>query len=98
LGAPPILLLDEPGAGLDPAQLRNLRMTLAGLSADHAILLSTHHIADIVETCTRVIALARGRVVLDQPRAALGADPERAVVRVLVDEPGLAANAPGARA
>jgi ABC-2 type transport system ATP-binding protein len=70
---PPILILDEPTAGLDPNQIREVRDVLCGLGADYTILLSTHILSEVEATCSRAIVIDRGRVLahgtLDEIRA-----------------------------
>lgn len=67
---PPVLLLDEPTAALDPAGRDALYADLARLRDDgHAILLSTHHLDEAELSCDRVAILAGGRVVADGPPA-----------------------------
>ncbi len=60
---PPILVLDEPTAGLDPVQVRGFRALLGELSQDHTILLSSHVLAEVGAVASRLVVLARGRVV-----------------------------------
>jgi ABC-2 type transport system ATP-binding protein len=61
---PAVLVLDEPGSGLDPATRRELDAALAGLrSAGKAILLSAHNLRQVEELCDRIVLLHRGRVV-----------------------------------
>jgi ABC-2 type transport system ATP-binding protein len=62
LHEPPILILDEPTAGLDPAQMREVRGLIRDLAGRHTILLSTHNLAEVELSCDRIIVLARGRV------------------------------------
>ena len=62
LHEPPILILDEPTAGLDPAQMREVRALIRDLAGRHTILLSTHNLAEVELSCDRIIMLARGRV------------------------------------
>ncbi|MFW5845867.1 MAG: ATP-binding cassette domain-containing protein, partial [Planctomycetota bacterium] len=66
LGRPPILILDEPTAGLDPTQVANLRGLLNELARTHSILLSTHILAEVEACCSRVVIIDHGRVILDQ--------------------------------
>lgn len=60
---PPILILDEPTAGLDPNQIREVRELIRGLGERHTILLSTHILPEVEATCGRAVVIARGRVV-----------------------------------
>ena len=70
---PPVLLLDEPTDGLDPNQKREVRRLIADMAADKAIILSTHILEEVEALCTRVIIIARGRVVCDETPATLRA-------------------------
>jgi ABC-2 type transport system ATP-binding protein len=63
LGDPPVLILDEPTVGLDPAQIRATRQLIRELGKEHTILLSTHILPEVEMTCDRVIIIHRGRVV-----------------------------------
>jgi ABC-2 type transport system ATP-binding protein len=63
LADPPVLILDEPTAGLDPTQIRETRHLIKELGQQHTILLSTHILPEVEMTCDRVIVIARGRVV-----------------------------------
>jgi ABC-2 type transport system ATP-binding protein len=62
---PPILILDEPTAGLDPNQIREVRDVVKELGKDHTIFLSTHILSEVEASCTRVIMIARGKVVAE---------------------------------
>ncbi len=64
---PEILILDEPTAGLDPIQIREVRALIRELGARHTILLSTHIMSEVEAVCSRVIIIARGRIAEDQP-------------------------------
>jgi ABC-2 type transport system ATP-binding protein len=63
LASPPVLILDEPTAGLDPTQIRETRRLIRELGQHHTILLSTHILPEVEMTCDRVIIIHRGRVV-----------------------------------
>jgi ABC-2 type transport system ATP-binding protein len=65
LADPPVLILDEPTAGLDPAQIRESRALIRELGKHHTILLSTHILPEVEMTCDRVIIINRGRVAAD---------------------------------
>lgn len=66
---PPLVLLDEPTQGLDPAQSHAVRGVLAGLRGRHGVLLSTHLLNEAEAVCDRVLVLHEGRVVHDGPVA-----------------------------
>jgi len=72
LGAPELLILDEPTAGLDPEQRLRFRELLSDLPGDPAIVLSTHQADDIAAICPQVIVLLRGRVQFAGTPAGLG--------------------------
>jgi len=66
---PPLLILDEPTNGLDPTQIRGVRELLRGLRPQHTILLSTHILAEVEQTCDRVVMIHHGRIKAnDTPR------------------------------
>jgi gliding motility-associated transport system ATP-binding protein len=65
---PPILVLDEPTAGLDPKQINETRLLIKELAGDHTIILSTHILPEVSQTCQRVVIINKGRVVaVDTP-------------------------------
>jgi ABC-2 type transport system ATP-binding protein len=63
---PPILILDEPTAGLDPIQILEVRALIRELGDRHTILLSTHILPEVEATCGRVIIIARGKIAVDE--------------------------------
>ena len=65
---PDVLILDEPTAGLDPKQIIETRELIKQLAGDHTIILSTHILPEVSQTCQRVVIINRGRVVaVDTP-------------------------------
>ena len=62
LHSPPVLVLDEPTIGLDPAQIRSMRDLIKELGGDHTILLSSHILAEVEQTCNELIIIAGGRI------------------------------------
>jgi ABC-2 type transport system ATP-binding protein len=62
---PPVLILDEPTAGLDPTQIRETRKLMRELGQHHTMLLSTHILSEVEATCDSVIVIYQGRVVED---------------------------------
>ncbi|MFO0666100.1 MAG: ABC transporter ATP-binding protein [Polyangiaceae bacterium] len=65
LAQPPLLILDEPTAGLDPNQIREVRAVLRALGEDHTVLLSTHILSEVEASCSRAIVINRGKLVTD---------------------------------
>ncbi len=59
---PPVLILDEPTAGLDPGQIRETRQLIRALGQQHTVLLSTHILSEVEVTCDQAIIINRGQV------------------------------------
>ena len=62
---PDVLILDEPTAGLDTKQIIETRELIKSLAGDHTIILSTHILPEVSQTCERVVIIHRGRVVAE---------------------------------
>jgi ABC-2 type transport system ATP-binding protein len=62
---PPILILDEPTAGMDPNQIREVRAVVKELGKDHTVLLSTHILSEVEATCSRVLVISKGKLVAE---------------------------------
>ena len=63
-----MLILDEPTAGLDPKQIIETRQLIKELAGDHTIILSTHILPEVSQTCQRVVIINKGHVVaVDTP-------------------------------
>jgi ABC-2 type transport system ATP-binding protein len=62
---PELLILDEPTAGLDPIQVREVRNVIRELGEQQTILLSTHIMSEVEAVCNRVILIAGGRIAID---------------------------------
>jgi len=60
---PDVLVLDEPTAGLDPKQINETRELIRGLAGDHTIILSTHILPEVEQTCQQVIIINKGKLV-----------------------------------
>jgi ABC-2 type transport system ATP-binding protein len=69
LGEPEVLLLDEPTAGLDPGQIHETREVIRAFGQQHAVLFSTHILAEVTLICDRVAILDHGRLLaIDTPK------------------------------
>src|SRR6185437_14455830 len=60
---PDVLILDEPTAGLDPKQINETRDLIKSLAGDHTIILSTHILPEVEQTCEQVIIINKGKVI-----------------------------------
>ncbi len=60
---PKLLILDEPTSGLDPVQIVEMRSTIRALRGEHTILLSSHILSEISQTCDRLLVIQRGEIV-----------------------------------
>jgi ABC-2 type transport system ATP-binding protein len=60
---PDVLILDEPTAGLDPKQINDTRELIRSLKGDHTIILSTHILPEVEQTCQQVIIINKGKLV-----------------------------------
>jgi gliding motility-associated transport system ATP-binding protein len=81
---PPVLILDEPTVGLDPAQIRETRKLVKELGGDHTVILSTHILPEVEQVCDRAIVIAGGRIVAQGSPDELRAS-RRMQARVLVE-------------
>ena len=65
---PDVLVLDEPTAGLDPKQILEARQLITELGGNHTVVLSTHILPEVSQTCNRVVIINKGKVVaVDTP-------------------------------
>ena len=65
LPEPPVLILDEPTAGIDPTQVVQTRELIRSLGDEHTVLLSTHILSEVSLLCDRVIIIHQGRIIAD---------------------------------
>ena len=81
---PPVLILDEPTVGLDPAQIRESRKLIRELGGQHTVMLSTHILPEVEAVCDRAIVIAGGRIVAQGTPDELRAN-RRLQARVLIE-------------
>jgi ABC-2 type transport system ATP-binding protein len=69
LNDPPILILDEPTIGLDPKQIHEVRELIKDFAGNHTVVLSTHILPEVEQTCHRVVIIDKGKIVaVDTPK------------------------------
>jgi ABC-type multidrug transport system ATPase subunit len=90
LGAPPILIVDEPTTGLDIESRSRFRQILLEQAADRIVLFSTHIASDVEAAARRILLLHRGRLRFDGTPAELVARARGRVFRALIDDAELA--------
>lgn len=84
---PPLLILDEPTAGLDPNQVREVRSLIKELAQEHTVLLSTHILSEVEATCQRALVIDRGRLVAQGTLAELSRGRRAQLLTLLVKDP-----------
>ncbi len=65
LHRPDLLVLDEPTEGLDPNQRVEIRRLIGALGKDRTVILSTHVLSEVQQTCSRLLIINRGKIVAD---------------------------------
>jgi ABC-2 type transport system ATP-binding protein len=63
---PAVIVLDEPTVGLDPIQIREIRALIRELGEDHGVILSTHILTEVQESCSRVQIIHQGQLILNE--------------------------------
>ena len=91
LGNPALMIVDEPTAGLDPAERVRFLNLLAELGENSAVLLSTHIVDDVSELCTRMAIIDRGQILLEAEPLRAVADLRGMIWRRVVPKSELAA-------
>jgi ABC-2 type transport system ATP-binding protein len=85
---PELLILDEPTKGLDPAQIVEMRSMIRELKEKHTVLISSHVLPEIQETCDRLLVLRDGRLVASGTEQELSARLQSRRITVSVAAPG----------
>ena len=84
---PALVLLDEPGSGLDPRQSEELRGLVRRLGERSAVVFSTHLLAEVRSTCDRILVMHRGTLVADRPIEGEADDVEALFASLVADSP-----------
>ena len=70
---PELVVLDEPISGLDPVQIVEMRELVRSLGGEHTVIISSHILSEISETCDRILVIGDGKIIADGSEAELSA-------------------------
>ncbi len=87
LHRPDVVILDEPTAGLDPNQIREIRALIRRLGESHSVILSSHILPEIQATCARVAIIHGGQLVFDRPMHEVDGDDHVRTLRLGLRRP-----------
>ncbi|MGZ5619773.1 MAG: ATP-binding cassette domain-containing protein [Methylobacter sp.] len=79
---PDVIVLDEPTVGLDPIQIREIRTLIRELGQDHGVILSTHILTEVQESCTHVQIIDQGQLILNETIAGLNLQMDTGTLQV----------------
>jgi len=79
---PEVIVLDEPTVGLDPIQIREIRTLIRELGQDHGVILSTHILTEVQESCTHVQIIDQGQLILHETTAGLNRQMDTGTLQV----------------
>jgi ABC-2 type transport system ATP-binding protein len=80
---PEVIVLDEPTVGLDPIQILEIRTLIRELGQDHGVILSTHILTEVQESCTHVQIIDQGRLILNETIAGLNRQMDTGTLQVV---------------
>ncbi len=79
---PEVIVLDEPTVGLDPIQIREIRALIRELGQDHGVILSTHILTEVQESCSHVQIIDQGQLILNETIAGLNRQMDTGTLQV----------------
>jgi ABC-2 type transport system ATP-binding protein len=79
---PEVIVLDEPTVGLDPIQIREIRALIRELGQDHGVILSTHILTEVQESCSHVQIIHQGQLILNETIAGLNRQMNTGILQV----------------
>jgi ABC-2 type transport system ATP-binding protein len=79
---PEVIVLDEPTVGLDPIQIREIRTLIRELGQNHGVILSTHILTEVQESCTHVQIIDQGRLIFNETIAGLNKQMDTGTLQV----------------
>lgn len=87
VGNPEVLILDEPTVGLDPKQIIEIRNLIKNLGKKHTVILSSHILSEISQTCEKVVIINKGKIVaIDTPKNLEEKTKEQNILYVTVED------------
>lgn len=88
VGDPDVIILDEPTVGLDPKQITEIRNLIKQLGKKHTVILSSHILSEVSQTCEKVIIINHGKIVaIDTPENLENKTKEKETISVVVEDP-----------
>lgn len=84
---PEIIVLDEPTVGLDPIQIKEIRSLIKELGNDHGVILSTHILTEVQESCSHVQIINQGKLILKDTISHLNQRMNTATLKVVTANP-----------
>ena len=82
IGSPRVLIFDEPISGLDPVQIIEIRKLIRSLAGEYTILISSHILTEVSQTCDRVIIIHKGKLVKELEGRALEENLEKQFIAI----------------
>ena len=79
---PKLIILDEPISGLDPLQIADMRMVIRSLAENATVLLSSHNLSEVEETCDRLLILHQGRLIAQGTTEQLASNLTKDIFRI----------------
>lgn len=87
LHSPEIIVLDEPTVGLDPIQIKEIRSLIKDLGSEHGIILSTHILSEVQESCSHIQIINQGKLIFNESIAHLNQRMNTSTISVVTREP-----------
>ncbi len=84
---PDVIILDEPTTGLDPIQIKEIRHLIKELGQQHAIILSTHILSEVQESCSHVQIINQGQLILQETISGLNQIMATQYLRLVTERP-----------